>query len=376
MPKDLAKKALLLMSHRSMPPTPANYAFAYRLAQQSTLAQSSGTKGVEKITQSELVLCAELMDALMSKFEGQDALRFDLERLKTAITTSSPVTEQIEAASRMIESLFKSTPSLFEDPALAVRFRDSVANLYDEVLQALREVSQTDMALPHYEAMIVDCTSVGDAMHVLADLSNRVKSLTTTLKKTQSALADTQQCLDTVNVELKKTEARAQTLESEVETDPLTGLLNRRGLERAVGDLPGGVCSIIMLDIDDFKKINDSLGHAVGDEAIIALSRIARSQAREGDYVVRLGGEEIALVLPRANLPQTEAVGGRIAQQLAKWCTSSEARALKLSMTFSAGIASWYNVKANAGTQFHHAMEIADKNLYRAKRDGKNRIQS
>lgn len=49
---------------------------------------------------------------------------------------------------------------------------------------------------------------------------------------------------------------------------------------------------------------------------------------------------------------------------------------MKLSMTFSAGVSSWYNVKANAATQFHHAMEIADKNLYRAKRDGKNRIQS
>lgn len=373
MPKDLAKKALLMMSQRSMPPTPANYAYAYRLVQRS--GQDNGSHG-ERITRSELVLCAEIIDALISKFQDQDALRFDLERLKTAITTDSPVTDQINAAARMIETLFRSAPALFDDAALAVRFRDSVANLYDEILQALREVNQTDLVLPHYEAIISDCTSVGDAMHALTDLSERVKSLTATLKKTQNALADTQQCLNTVNEELKKTEVRAQTLESEAETDPLTGALNRRGLERAITDLPAGVCSVIMLDIDDFKKINDTLGHAVGDQAIIALTRLVRAQAREGDHVVRLGGEEIALVLPRVNLMQAESIGLRIAQQLARWCESAEARKLNFSMTFSAGVASWYNVKHNVETQFHHALEIADKNLYRAKREGKNRIRS
>lgn len=368
MPKNLAKMALLLMAQRGMQPTPANYAFAYRLSQQTDHGEAA------KVTRSELVLCAQLLDALMSKFPRQDALRFDLERLKTAISTEAPVTDQIEAATRMIETLYRSTPTLFEDPALAVRFRDSVATLYDEVLQALREVNKTEIELPHYEALISDCTSVNDVMHVLVDLSGRIKTLTATLKKTQVALAETQQCLTTVNTTLKQTEERAQSLESEVETDPMTGVLNRRGLERAIPALPAGTCSLILFDIDDFKKINDSLGHAVGDEAIKALTDVIKSQARDNDYVVRLGGEELALVLPRANPMQAEAVGGRIAKQLSVWCRGTRARELGLTMTFSAGIASWYNVKANAATQFHHAMEIADKNLYRAKREGKNRI--
>ena len=369
MPKDLARKALLLMSQRGMPPTPANYAFAYRLA------QSSSMHDTEKITRSELVLCAEIIDALMSKFQDRDALRFDLERLKSAITVDAPIDVQITSATRMIESLFKSKPSLFEDDALTARFRDSVASLYDEIMQTLREVNHADTALPHYEALMADCTSVADAMHVFADLSGRVKGLAATLKRTQGALVQTQQCLDTVSLELKKTEARAQNLATAADTDPLTGLLNRRGLDRAVQDLSNGVCSLILFDIDDFKKINDTLGHAVGDQAIVALSRILRSQAREGDCAVRIGGEELALMLPRANLSQAEAVGMRIARQLEQWCQSEEARSLALKMTFSAGIASWSNVTANAATQFHYAMEIADRNLYRAKREGKNCIR-
>ena len=368
MPKNLAKSALLLMAQRGMQPTPANYAFAYRLCQHEDPGVSA------KLTRSELVLCAQLLDALMMKFAGQEALRFDLERLKTAISSDRPVQEQIDAAMRMIDTLFKSAPGLFEDSALAVRFRDSVASLYAEVIQALRDVNSAEIALPHYEAMIANCTSTEEAMHVLVDLSGRIKSLTSTLKKTQGALAETQQCLSAVSDKLTKTQARAQSLECAAESDPLTGVLNRRGLERAVEELPSGTCALIVFDIDDFKKINDTLGHAVGDQAIKALTDIIKSQAREKDYVVRLGGEEIALVLPRTNPMQAESVGQRIARQLATWCAGAQARALGLTMTFSAGVASWYNVKSNASIQFAQAMEIADKNLYRAKREGKNRI--
>lgn len=368
MPKNLAKKALLLMAQRGMPPTPANYAFAYRLSQQAVSGEAV------QVTRSELVLCAQLLDALMFKFPGQDALRLDLERLKTAISAEAPVTEQVDSALRLVETLFKSKPALFEDSALALRFRDSVATLYDEVLQALREVNKTEIELPHYEALIADCTSVSDAMHVLIDLSGRVKTLTETLKKTQVALTETQQCLDEVNTTLQQTEARAQSLENEAETDPLTGLLNRRGLARILPELPSGACSLILFDIDDFKKINDTLGHAVGDQAIVALADTIKSQAREHDHVVRLGGEELALVLPQANPMQAEAVGLRVATQLKLWCQGERARELGIVMTFSAGVSSWYNVKANVATQFQHAMEIADKNLYRAKREGKNRI--
>ena len=273
------------------------------------------------------------------------------------------------------DALFKSTPALFENTELVLRFKDSVATLYVEVVQALQEVNKTEADLPNYEALIANCSSVEDAMQVLVGLSSQVRALADKLKKTQVALSDTRQCLAVVSSTLQQTEARAHSLETEADTDPMTGALNRRGLSRILPELPVGTCSVIVFDIDDFKRINDTLGHAVGDQAIQALAEIIKRQARENDYVARLGGEELALVLPHTNPMQAEAVGSRISQQLKLWKHEGLLK-LGLSMTFSAGVASWYNVKANVATQFQHAMEIADKNLYRAKREGKNRIIS
>ena len=368
MPKNLAKKALMMMSERSMPPTPANYALAYRLAQQTH-------KGCEdQITLSELVICAQLMDAIMTRIPEGHILRGDLERLRSAITSDAPISEQILAATQIVETLFHSSPDLFHDKEIETRFRNSVASLYDGIVDAMRNINQADLDMPRYGKRISECKSVEDAVDVLNELSGCIKGLSETFKKTHDALSETQKCLDESNIELDRARSRAAQLESKAETDPMTGLLNRRGLDKAVKDLPQAPCSIILFDIDDFKKINDTLGHAVGDQAIIALANIARDGAREQDKVVRLGGEEIAVLLPNCNLINAEEVAQRIMKRLAHWCGEKVARKLGLKMTVSGGLASWYNFKQNAETQFAHILEVADRNLYRAKRDGKNRL--
>jgi len=154
--------------------------------------------------------------------------------------------------------------------------------------------------------------------------------------------------------------------------DPLTGALNRRGLEQALeeptADLPEGVLSVVMADLDHFKRVNDTYGHAAGDEVLRQLARLLAQVVRQGDAVVRYGGEEFLLLLP--GVRQTTA--GRVAERARR---SVEAHRFvigefDLDVTVSFGVA-----QRHSGETREHAIERADAALYRAKTTGRNRVE-
>ncbi len=161
----------------------------------------------------------------------------------------------------------------------------------------------------------------------------------------------------------------------EARTDPLSGLLNRRGLmERLLPlidestDL-GQTFSIILLDIDHFKRINDTFGHVVGDSVIRYLARILKNETKGQDILARIGGEEFVIILPQT--PYDGAV--RVAQKI-RTTVERKKLAVKLNnqplqFTISAGVAV-YQLGEAVDTLF----ERADKALYRAKEKGRNRV--
>ena len=157
-------------------------------------------------------------------------------------------------------------------------------------------------------------------------------------------------------------------------TDPLTGLLNRRGLERQLALLAEEMrrdpaeAVVIQVDLDDFKHVNDSLGHAVGDLALGAAARACRDALREGDSAARIGGDEFLLLLPRTSLDD----GRRIAQGLRlAICEGVIAHpGGSLSITASLGVVA---LPPGAAT-IDSLLVLAHDALYRSKLGGKNRI--
>ena len=147
--------------------------------------------------------------------------------------------------------------------------------------------------------------------------------------------------------------------------DPLTGLLNRRGLEIACAGLPDGERSLIAYDIDHFKGVNDRHGHAAGDAALRLTASVARGATRTGDIVARSGGEEFVVVLPGAGSSEAHGVAERVRLAM-------EAMAVPAlrgeGMTVSLGVSAWL-----AHEPMHIALDRADAALYAAKRDGRNR---
>jgi diguanylate cyclase (GGDEF)-like protein len=149
--------------------------------------------------------------------------------------------------------------------------------------------------------------------------------------------------------------------------DPLTGLRNRREFERALSGASEG--SLIYVDLDHFKNLNDTLGHPAGDAALKHVARLLEAAVRDGDLVARIGGEEFAVWLPRTPLREGLEVAERIRRSIAErpltWSGSP------YPLTTSCGIASCPELVGDV----LNLPAAADAALYRAKQEGRNRVE-
>ena len=173
------------------------------------------------------------------------------------------------------------------------------------------------------------------------------------------------------HIQLKKAKQQLHILAF---TDALTGLFNRRKFiesldqERARAFRYKENLSFIMIDIDHFKKINDSFGHDIGDKALIKFAQIVKSSLRETDFAGRLGGEEFGIILPQTDIEQAVVVADRIRTRIE---TESESKKEGIpAFTASFGLAQ-FNEDKNSSALL---TQDADKALYAAKESGRNKL--
>lgn len=152
------------------------------------------------------------------------------------------------------------------------------------------------------------------------------------------------------------------------ERDPLTSLFNRRGFEAALGGDGASDGAVLVCDIDHFKQINDTLGHAVGDAVIAAVADMLRQVSGDDAVTARFGGEEFVVFLPRRQLPEALAAGERMRQTVCEkdWRFFGLTR----TVTVSIGI----DLVREGESDPHAAIARADRALYAAKAAGRNRV--
>jgi len=189
------------------------------------------------------------------------------------------------------------------------------------------------------------------------------------------------------HLELKATQAKLQKMIEEqavlmqqlkklATTDPLTGIWNRRHLFTLAAQALEKIMrenqsfSVLMLDIDHFKKINDNYGHQIGDEAIKFTTKIIYQNIRKIDLLGRYGGEEFVVFLPDTTLAIAHKVGERIRQNLQK--STIGRQNLKINLTISVGVAT-YSVTDKT---IDNMLQKADQALYQAKYQGRNQVVS
>lgn len=165
-------------------------------------------------------------------------------------------------------------------------------------------------------------------------------------------------------------EDRADELRTYAKTDSLTGLLTRGELdqhaERVLMDARtfGAPLSLLFIDIDYFKEVNDQFGHATGDRILTQLGAILKHESRDGDFAFRYGGEELVLLLTNTTTEEAQKVASRLHERLRTLDSEDPA------ITISIGIATSDGAHTR---EYSDLLALADRSLYQAKRDGRNR---
>jgi diguanylate cyclase (GGDEF)-like protein len=162
--------------------------------------------------------------------------------------------------------------------------------------------------------------------------------------------------------------AAVQAAEDRALRDPMTGLPNRTALDRAIGSAPAGPNSVLCVDLDHFKRLNDTHGHAAGDAALRHVAGLFRRALREGDLPARVGGEEFAFWLAGADAPTSLEVAERVRAAIEEGPFEWAGR--RVPLTCSIGVAS-----TDSADAVLNLVTAADAALYRAKRGGRNRVE-
>lgn len=163
-------------------------------------------------------------------------------------------------------------------------------------------------------------------------------------------------------------DARGRQLETKAQTDPLTGALNRNGLEQGIREALSdrqGPLSLILLDIDHFKRINDMRGHNAGDRVLSALAQRVQERIRDSDRLARWGGEEFVLLCRGSDLRQAAGLAEKL-----RGLIEAEPFECDLTVTASFGVAT-----LQPDQTLEQLFNAADEALYRAKRSGRNRVE-
>ncbi|NGZ28619.1 MAG: diguanylate cyclase [Magnetococcales bacterium] len=198
------------------------------------------------------------------------------------------------------------------------------------------------------------------------DLKVTTQQLNVKLTETKTHLESTKNRLEEMEAELRR--ARTESL-----TDPLTGVLNRRAFDKYLEREYARVkrhqspLSVVLFDLDHFKRINDTYGHPVGDKVLINVAEKATQSLRQADVIARYGGEEFILLLPDTNQEEAVRAAERIRESILKM--RFRVRGELVTITSSFGVSTWRGEMTPA-----ILVESADQALYRAKQEGRNRV--
>ncbi len=181
--------------------------------------------------------------------------------------------------------------------------------------------------------------------------------------------------LEEANERIKKLSEELEEKNREASIDFLTQVANRASFDRALTDMVNDFYrrnypfALIMIDIDDFKKINDTYGHQAGDYVLQELARVLKGQLRARDIIARYGGEEFAIILPGVTFSQAIRVAERLRKSVEKHLFKYKEQ--EIPVTISVGVA-----MMREGLDETSIVEQADKALYLAKRSGKNQVKT
>lgn len=317
-------------------------------------------------------LCEELSGSLVELSEDESWARGQAHLMADALSQGL-TPRAVRAVGERLSATREHQRNLREQRTQA---REALKGLIQTLLTELGRLSQhTDrfsQSMGRYVEVIEAADTLESLTGVVREMVQESRSVHDLVQQTHTRLHEENERVQALSQRVQDLEQELERLASEVQTDQLTKVANRRGLvasfdsAQAQQARDGEPLALALLDIDNFKKLNDSLGHAAGDEALKNLAARAQAILRPGDLVARYGGEEFVLLLPATPLDEATQVLGRLQRSLSASLFMHEGK--DVFVTFSAG-ATLYR----PGESLEQALDRADEALYEAKRTGKNR---
>ena len=256
------------------------------------------------------------------------------------------------------------------------RARDALKSLINRMLSELDELgSQTGRfhdSVGRYADVIEQADSLESLAGVVREMVEESRTVQSLVAQTQAKLHEEHTKASGLSERVTELEGELRRLSEEVSTDQLTQIANRRGLlqafeaERSRIERTGTTLCVGLLDIDNFKRLNDELGHAAGDEALRSLASVVSRTLRPTDVIARYGGEEFVVLLPDTPAEEGQLILTRLQRSLSGGLFMHEQK--QIFVTFSAGVTTYH-----PDERIEDALERADQALYEAKRTGKNK---
>jgi len=278
-----------------------------------------------------------------------------------------------DAERRLKEVLFKQSQLKLSLEETKTALKHMLTGFVDQLANFADATSDYHNKIETYAGKISAAKDISELDNVLGEVMRETRNIQINAQRSHDDLRATQQ-------RVKESEERIRELERELEAtsnlvryDQLTGALNRRGLDEmfskeiARAQRHDTILCVGLLDIDNFKKLNDSLGHKAGDDALVHLATVCRDTLRPQDTVARYGGEEFIILLPETPLDDATSVLTRLQRELTRKFFLHDNE--KVLITFSAGVTQMTPDDTQASV-----IKRADEAMYEAKKSGKNRV--
>lgn len=258
-----------------------------------------------------------------------------------------------------------------------VEARDTLKQMATTFVERLAEMTQNTgdyhQKIEGYQQQLSSIDDITELNVLLDRLMEDTRAMQLDVLRSHEDMKETQQKVEDAEQRIRKLTLELDQASTLAHNDYLTGALNRRGMEEALArefsraDRSGSKVCLALMDVDHFKRLNDSLGHEAGDTALAHLAKVTREALRPTDVLARYGGEEFVIILPETDLAEGKQVMARVQRDLTRnFFLHKNERVL---ITFSAGVA---ERRAEEGAEI--TLKRADMALYEAKHSGRNRV--
>jgi diguanylate cyclase len=340
----------------------------------SSLLRAEMQNDTQRRMQESLVQMLRLLISSMGELTIEDHwLHGQIAVVQDIISKPLNIDVVYNAESSLKELIFKQSsikPGLLDA-------KDTLKSMMNTFVSGLADITHStgtyQNKINKYQNQIAVTDDVTQLNTILQSLVGDIGAMSADAQKTHDAFQDTQKKVEEAEKQINELTIKLDYISEVAHQDFLTGALNRRGMDEAIerefnrADRHNTPLSLAMIDIDHFKKINDTMGHSTGDVALAHLAKVVKSVLRSTDILARYGGEEFVILLPGSEQADAVNVITGVQRDLTKNFFLHDSK--RVLITFSAGVA-----ERMIGEHVDEVLPRADAALYIAKQTGRNRV--